>query len=182
MQRGFTLIEMLFVIVFIGITMAITVPRMRRTPKQTVRAAALELARDLEVARSRALSTKKRVRVVFDVAGGSYVGYLDDDRDGAFTLSQAEMDELRAGGRVTFPSSVKYGRGVAAPVPGTTGSGEVTFEPDQVEFTSRGVTDPLGTRGVIYLVHRDHADAVSAVVVSGAGSFKTWVYTAGTWQ
>ena len=73
MQRGFTLIEMLFVIVFIGITMAITVPRMRRTPKQTVRAAALELARDLEVARSRALSTKKRVRVVFDVAGGSYV-------------------------------------------------------------------------------------------------------------
>ena len=182
MQSGFTLIEMLFVTVFIGITLAITVPRMRRTPQQTVRAVALELTRDLEVARSRALSTKKQARIVFDVPGGTYVGYLDDDRDGTFTESQTEMDELRAGGKFTLPSNVKYGRGAAGPVPGTTGSGEVTFDPDRVEFTSRGVTDPLGTRGVIYLVHKDRADAVAAVVVSGAGSFKTWVFRAGTWQ
>ena len=181
-QRGFTLIEMLFVIVFIGITMAIAVPRMRRTPQQVVRASALELSRDLEGARSRALATKKQARVVFDVVGGTYTGYLDHDRDGNFTLSQTEMDELRSGGMVTLPNNVKYGRGAAGPVPGTAGSGEITFDPDQVDFTSRGVTEPLGTRGVIYFVHRDHADAVAAVVVSGAGSFKTWVYSAGTWQ
>ena len=182
MQKGFTLIEMIFVMVFIGITLAITVPRMRRTPQQTVRAMALELARDLEICRARALATKKKSRVAFDVSGRTYSGYLDDDRDGNIEEKQEEMDALQAGGRVTLPSDVLYGRGAAGPVPGTTGSGEITFDPDRVEFTGRGVTDPLGTRGVIYLVHRDHPEAVAAVVVTGAGSFKTWVYSAGAWK
>ena len=108
----------------------------------------------------------------FDVSGATYAGYLDDDRDGAFNQSAAETQALNAFGAVTLPPDVKFGRG----------SGAVTFTNTQVEFDTRGITQPFGTRGTVYFVHKDDDTAVSAVSVSGSASFKLWVYRGGIWQ
>ena len=73
-RRGFSLIELLTVITVMGIMMTIALPYMRVSPQTKVRSAGRDLVRYLEVIRTRALSTKKSVRLTFDLADGSYTG------------------------------------------------------------------------------------------------------------
>jgi prepilin-type N-terminal cleavage/methylation domain-containing protein len=181
-RRGFTLIEMIFVLAMRGILFAITIPRIRVSPNKKVRLSAQQLVRDLEVARTRALSTKKSARIVFDLTDNSYVGYLDDDRDGAFSLTDTESQALRARGKVVLPRSIKFGRGSATVLPGDPGTAPITLTANTVEFGSRGVTVPFGARGTIYLVHANNPDAVSAVSITAAGSFQSWTFVGGAWQ
>jgi prepilin-type N-terminal cleavage/methylation domain-containing protein len=182
MRPGFTLIEMVFVIAMVGILMMILVPRMRVSPTRKVRLTAQQLMRDMEVGRTRALATKKGALIVFDVSGSTYTGFLDDNRDGVFGQTVAESRALNARGRVTLPSAIQFGRGSAPSIPADSGAGAITFVGNQVEFSARGVTVPFGTRGVIYLVHRNDPNAVAAVSVSGAGSFETWSFVGGEWR
>ncbi|MGH9258793.1 MAG: pilus assembly FimT family protein, partial [Acidimicrobiales bacterium] len=70
--RGFTIIELVVVLAVMAIAMAVALPRFRLTPSHKVRSAANQLVRDLELARTRALGTKRKVRVQFDIASGSY--------------------------------------------------------------------------------------------------------------
>ena len=183
MRKGFTLIEMLIVITLMSIMVAIAIPFMRVSPTRKVRIQATQLKRDLELARTRALSTKASTRLKFDQTDESYTGYADDDDDGKILEKAAETLALRGFGRRELDGAVQYGRGNAGAVPGdTAGSGAVTFLTDYVEFNGRGVTLPFGTRGAVYFVHRDDSDAVAAVSVTGSGSIKMWVYQGGSWQ
>jgi hypothetical protein len=143
---------------------------------------AQQLVRDLEVARTRALATKKSARIIFDAGNNSYTGYLDDDRDGAFSLTAAESGALGARGTVTLPGALTYGRGSASALPGDSAAGAITLTGNTVEFSARGITVPFGSRGTIYLVHKDNPNAVSAVSITGAGSFQAWSFVGGTWQ
>ena len=49
------------------------------------------------------------------------------------------------------------------------------------EFDTRGMLTPLGTTGVIYLVHEDDPDALAAVTLSGGGAFRYWRFRNGQW-
>ncbi len=181
-RNGFTLIELITVLAMVGVILAIAIPRMRVSPVRKVGSAARQLAGDLEGARNRSLSAKRASRVVFDVAGNTYVGYLDDDGDGTFAQSQSETQALRVLSRRDLAVDVRFGRGGVGPVPGDAGSGAVTFDNDRVEFDTRGITLPFGERGTIYFVYRDDPNVVAAVAVSGSASFKIWVYRGGQWQ
>ena len=181
-RRGFSLIEMLVVIVMIGLLTAILVPRFRMSPRSKVRAAADEMVRDLELVRSRALSTRTWTRMRFDTGAGTYTGYLDDNRDSAFALTTAEIDSLHGFGVRTLDPAVAYGRGTAPDVPALPGPGVITFANPWVDFDARGLTTPFGTKGVIYLVSRNDPSAVAAVTVSGGGGIRTWTYNGTSWQ
>ncbi len=52
---------------------------------------------------------------------------------------------------------------------------------DFVEFDSRGMVTPPGSGGVIYLTHEEIGSAVSAVTITGASAFRTWVFRGGEW-
>jgi len=69
---GFTLIELMIVIVIIGITAAIAVPLMSSAASVQIRAAGGIVAADLEYAKSRAIATGQQHKVVFDVGNDSY--------------------------------------------------------------------------------------------------------------
>ena len=69
-------------------------PRFRVSQFTKTHAAADQLARDLEAARSRALATRSLARIVLDPAAGTYTGYLDNDRDGALAQSAVETAAL----------------------------------------------------------------------------------------
>jgi len=182
-RKGFTLVEAVTVMVVMGLMLAIGIPYLRVSPYQEVRNAGMQLARDLEAVRTRALATRSTARIVFDPSGASYTGFLDDNRDGVLTESTAEQGALRAfAGNRSLGSGVTFGSGVAGPVPNDTATGPITFINDRLEFDGRGVTTPFGTRGVVYLVNQRESTAVAAVAVSGAGSLKLWVYREGTWQ
>jgi prepilin-type N-terminal cleavage/methylation domain-containing protein len=184
MRKGLTLIEMMVVLVVIAMMLSMVAPLFKATPSQTVRAAARQLGRDLELVRTRALSSKSAVEVVFNVSGNSYTAYLDDNRDGVFGETTAERQALAAGFPVTLAGGVAFGRGTAAHAPGdSTSSGANTFTNNRLTFGTNGITTPFGTAGTIYVVSTKTPGTVAAVSVSGAGSLKVWLYQGGgIWQ
>lgn len=181
-RRGFTLIEVLLVITMIGIMTAVAVPRMRQSNAARVRQAARRLAMDIELTRTRALSTSSLARIAFTTATNQYSGYLDDDRNGAIVQNAAEATALHGFGTRIFTEGVVFGRGAAPIVPGTPAGGSITLPAARVEFSTQGITNPFGTTGVVYLTSTNDANAIAAVSITASSSVRVWVYRGGVWQ
>jgi hypothetical protein len=162
--------------------MAIIVPRLRVSPNQYVRIAARQLMKDAEVARNRSLSMKRITRLQFDSGTNTYLTYVDDDNDGVIANTPAEAIAAIAFGTRVLQNGVILGRGAAPNVPGEVGAGAVTFTSERVEFDTRGLPTPFGTKGTIYLRAQNDANIVYAVQLSAAGSYRLWRYFQGTWQ
>jgi len=71
-RGGFTLVEILAVVVILGIASAIVIPQIGTRDDMRVKAAARTLIADLIYAQNLAISTGQVVYVRFDVAGNSY--------------------------------------------------------------------------------------------------------------
>lgn len=182
-RSGFTIIELLMVVAVVGIMMSIVLPKFRISEKTEVQLAGIQLAQDLDVSRTRALSTREMVRVAFKTGTRKYGGYLDADGDGTIVESDAEWQALRGFGVRTLPDRVTYGRGAAGAIPGDAPSGEVTFPNARLEFDARGLTMPMGTRGVVYLASENDPYAVVAIQVTPSGNVRFWTYKqVGGWQ
>lgn len=181
--RGFTIIELLAVVAIVSIMMAIILPKFRVSEKTEVQLAGIQLAQDLDVARTRALSTREMVRVAFKTTARKYGGYLDDNGDGSIAESDAEWQALRGFGVRELPARIQYSRGAAGAIPGDAGSGAVSFPDGRIEFDSRGLTMPMGTRGVVYLANEKDPYAVVAVQVTPSGNVRFWTFKqSGGWQ
>jgi prepilin-type N-terminal cleavage/methylation domain-containing protein len=183
-RRGFTLIELLTVMALVSVMMAIAVPRFRTTPKTKARMAARQLMLDMEQARNKSLSQKKRVRLSFSTVDNSYTAFVDDNSDGVIAGTAAERTALNAFGIRVFEAGVVFGRGNAAGgIPGETGVGAITFAGANSEFDARGLPSPIGTRGTVYVTASADPAAVYAVAMTAAGSYRLWSFQPdGTWQ
>jgi len=181
-HRGFTIIELLMVVTVVGIMMAIVVPRMRITPATEVQLAGMQLAQDLDLARTRALSTRNMSEVAFAVSGGSYSGYLDINGDSTITQTNAEKLGLEAFGTRPLPDRITYGRGSATGIPNELSGGAVTFASQKIDFDTRGLPMPMGTAGTVYLRHTTDPTAVVAVAITPSGSVRLWTWKSGAWQ
>lgn len=170
------------VVIVVGIMMAVAIPKFRISPETEVQLAAMQLAQDIDLARTRALSTRSLVRVAFVADARNYTGYLDNNADGTIGGTQAERDALRGFATRTLPVRVDFGRGTASAAPGDGGGGAITFSGSKVDFDSRGLTLPMGAGGAVYIRHNDKSSAVSAVVVSPAGNVRLWTWRNGAWQ
>ncbi|MEQ1692208.1 MAG: type II secretion system protein [Gemmatimonas sp.] len=179
---GYTLIELLVVVAVVGIMMAVLVPRFRISPETEVQLAAMQMAQDIDLARTRALSTRSVVRVKFQSGALNYTGYLDDDNNGTIGETIAERDALRGFATRTLPTRIKFDRGATSPVPDDASAGDITFAGSLVEFDSRGLTLPMGVGGVVYLQQITSETAVAAIAVSPSGNVRLWTWRNGTWQ
>src|SRR5690606_13711772 len=141
-------------------------PRLRVSPQQRLRAAVVQLGQDLDLVRTRGLATRRAARVVFDVANNRYDAYLAAPGVTTFAESSAEQDSLGVLRQRELPEKVVFGRGETPDVPGYAGSGAVTVPDAHAEFNSRGLSEPFGTSGVIYITDLQDPTAVGAVVVT----------------
>lgn len=181
-RRGFSLIEMLVVIAMIGILLTIMVPKIRVSRAQKTYRAAEQLVQDIEMVRTRAITGRALTRIAFVTATNSYTPYFDDNGDGALTQSAAETAAIRGLQTRTMTDGVIYGRGAAPQLPGFAGAGVVTFASTRVDFDTRGLTTPFGTKGVVYFTNTFDATAIAAVSVTAGAGTRRWVYRGGVWQ
>ncbi len=180
---GFSLIELLTMVAVVGVMMSIIVPRMRISEATEVQLAGMQLAQDLDLARTRALSTRSISEVAFTAgSNASYAGYLDVDADSTISQTTAEMQALQAFGTRPLPARVTIGRVSVPNVPGDAGSGAITFANARVDFDTRGLPSPMGTSGVVYLTHTVDPTAAVAVAVTPSGNVRLWTWKSGAWQ
>lgn len=71
-KKGFTLIELIIVVVILGIAAMIAVPVVSSAADMQVRSAANQIAADLDYAKSMAITHQQSYTVVFDIANESY--------------------------------------------------------------------------------------------------------------
>lgn len=178
-RHGYTILELVVVVAIVGVTMAIVAPRFRLSGATAVQLAGTQLAQDIDIARTRALTTRQKSRVTFRQGKKSYGGYLDHDDDGNIAEVDIEWQELRGFGERVLPSDVVYGRASVPPIPDDPSSGAVTFADSRVEFDSRGLTVPQGSGGVAYLRSTREAGAVVAVSVAPSGNTRLWTWKPG---
>ena len=181
-RRGFTLIEILVVVVMIGLMMRIVVPKFRISNSTKARQSADQLVRDLEIVRARALATKSISRSRSTWRGTRTPATSTPTATACWARRRPRRRRSACSGpERSTPASSSAGhrrptcRATPAPArrrsPGT-----------RIDFDSRGLTTPLGTKGVIYIVSTADTTAVTAVSISGAGSIQAWVYKGGAWQ
>jgi len=70
--KGFTLVELIIVVVILGIAAAIAVPMLSSAADMQVRSAANRIAADLDYAKNLAITHQSRYCVIFDEANESY--------------------------------------------------------------------------------------------------------------
>ena len=182
-RRGFTLIELLLVVTITSLMVAITASRFRITALTEAQLAGLQLVQDIDYARTRALATRSLARVKFEnTSTPAYTGFLDTDADSVIAETAAETQNMRGIGRRPLPSRIVFGRGSVPAIPDDASSSAITFASNRVEFNSRGIVQPMGTSGVIYLRHATKPLVVVAVQVSAAGNVRLWTYKEGYWK
>jgi prepilin-type N-terminal cleavage/methylation domain-containing protein len=76
-RRGFTLVEVIIVVVILSIAAMMAIPMMSSAGSVQIRSAADAISADLEYARSMAISRQRMYSVVFDTANESY--QIQDD-------------------------------------------------------------------------------------------------------
>jgi hypothetical protein len=161
----------------------IVAPRFRITELAETQIAGMQMMQDIDFTRTRALATRSLARVTFtDNSTANYVGYLDTDGDSTIAETNAEMQYLHGFGKRPLPERVLYGRGAVPPIPNDGSHSAITFTNSRVEFNSRGIVQPMGTSGVVYLRSANKPEAVVAVEVSAAGNVRLWTYRNGGWQ
>ena len=133
-RPGFTLIELMIVMVILGIAAMIVVPMASSAGTMQVRAAGNMVAADLEYTKSLAISRGQKYAVIFDKTGGKYYQYRVVDQNGNPVRHPMT---LKLGYVVNFQSDSRLGQVEIAGV-SFNGTDKVSFDSLGSPFDGNG--------------------------------------------
>lgn len=91
-QNGFTLMELVIVVVVIGVIAGMAVPSfLSYMPKLKVKSTARDVVSDLRLARSQSISERKAYGVAIDLSKQTVTRFADTDGDGAYSMSDSTL-------------------------------------------------------------------------------------------
>jgi prepilin-type N-terminal cleavage/methylation domain-containing protein len=100
-RRGFTLIEVVVVLLILGVVFAVAAPALTRVATIPVGGSAAPLVRLLASARRTATERGERVRVILDPPGERY--WMEIDSAGAYRMLSTDTLRLLPGTRLASP-------------------------------------------------------------------------------
>lgn len=172
-SRGFSLVELMVVIVIVGILLGIGIPLTSRTINDArIRGTADRLAQNMREARERAVARGHQVALVFGSTGNqlnSSTVYLLSPAD---TVSTENYGDCNLGLRPANPPTSRPPDSLQAGAP----AGGIDFAGNQALFSPQGGCSP----GAIYLFSRD-GRVQMAVTVNFNGRVRTWRWDNGAW-
>lgn len=172
-QRGFTLIEMLIIIVMISILAAIALPRLDYM-RYRVNADARNVMMTLSYAQRLAVSLQHNVQVTIDPVNRQIRTLEDKNDDGAYDPTERVRGFSLSDGVVFDPNGVAN-----LPAPAATNViWQVTFWRDGSANTS-GVIFLNTTRGV---AAGTNGDSRGIDIVRSTGRATWYTYTGGSWR
>jgi prepilin-type N-terminal cleavage/methylation domain-containing protein len=188
---GFTIIELMIVLVIIGITLTIAAPNFRGFVRENrVKTSARAIAVSLQIARLKAISSNRRCFVdfapgSFSPADSFYTVWLDMNSNLAYDSGESDSTHLVQSDTKGSFKGYKLSQGVKFGVSGvSTGPESAAIPADGVDFggsnrvgfNSRGV----GTAGGVYLTAENGSKY--AITVSGLGAVRTWKWDNSQWK
>lgn len=175
-QKGFTLIEIIMVLVIMGLMLTIGgMPAFETwTANMHVRGAADDLRANMQRARVEAIKQNSDTAILFDPANNTYE-FCSDSGDGNWA-TPGDNTVVETVDLASYGSGVAYGHGTipaGKSVPGGAFlAGDVSFPGNRVVFDSRGIGNPAG---YVYL-DNNRQDRVYAVgsLLSGNIVARRW--------
>ncbi len=133
LQRGFTLVEVIIVLVIIAILSAIALPLLSRyIPNMRLAGAARDIYSTMMQAKTEALQRSEDVTILFDSPNKQYVMFLDNGAGGGVANNR-----VRDGGEVAIITETPLPKGISYD-PAVGGDG-VTLAGESLVFTPRGI-------------------------------------------
>lgn len=153
-QAGFTIIEMMVVIVIIGIVASLTAPSfINMMPRLKLKSEARTNLNYLRLARSRAISENNQFGIYFDTYNDNFV-YFKDTHDVQYAYYLEDQDTLIEG-PIAMSSNVSYLN--------------CTFMSNCVIFYSNG---SASTSGSIDVINSESDDSYTISVLASTGRVK----------
>jgi type II secretion system protein H len=158
---GFTLIEILIVVVIIGIAAMIAVPMMSSAASMQIRSAANIVAADLEYAKSMAISRGQNFSMVFDKNSESY---SIKDQNGNTISHPIKKGSLYV---INFASDSRLGQvDIVDAVFNPNSSQTISFDYLGSPYSGTGTSSPLNS-GIITLQAGGNTKTVTVEPVTG---------------
>jgi prepilin-type N-terminal cleavage/methylation domain-containing protein len=160
-QRGFSLIEIIVIVIVVGILALIAVPNLvTGMPSYRLKNAARDLCSNIHKARTLAVKQNRSVTLTFDVLGNTY--HIDDQSP--WPQKYTCFDDY-------YVSGVMFGR------PGSAHGDPVSFVVDKVTFNNQG----HGNIGYVYL-RNSKAEGYRIGVQTIAGNIILQQWTGSAWK
>ncbi len=145
-EAGFSIIELMVVVVIMGIVLAASIPALRQhTETVNLTKGSREVESSLKLARARAVSTNNSVVVVFDTDASTYLLFEDADDDGTQDAGETSSGPFEAPNKIVI--------------------GSVSFARSTVTFTPNGAASETGS--VVLVNTKNLAQRIDLTAATG---------------